>query len=439
MDTITLDTAVQLAGDVRAGRRSAVSITREYLARIEQYDGNLNAFQSVRNAGALADAAAVDNDPRRADLPLAGVPVAVKDNMAIAGEPVRHGSAATSAELSPDDDLIVTRLRRAGAVLLGTTRMPELAAWAFTSSQAYGVTRNPIDPGLDPGGSSGGAAAAVAAGMAAVAIGTDGGGSIRVPAAYCGLVGIKPTRGLTPLPGDLADHWYGLSVTGPLARTAGDVRLVLEVLSGKPVAAGGAGVLRIATSTKSPSPLARLDTHQRTAMTVATERLVQLGHDVTAADPDYPLTLLNVWGRAWLGGIAEEVQRLGLDPALLERRTRAMVRRGRKRPRPGDTDEWARRAESFFADHDVLATPVTARTPARAGALNGRGYLATYLASARAVPFCQAWNLAGYPAVTVPVGVAKGLPLAVQLVGPPNSEATLLALAATLQNPRSAT
>src|SRR5664279_2164437 len=192
----------------------------------------------------------------RSELPLAGVPVAVKDNIAVAGEQVRHGSDATCSDPAVTDDELVGRLRRAGAVVVGITRMPELAAWAFTSSTAFGVTRNPWNPDLDPGGSTGGGAVAVASGMAALALGTDGGGSLRVPAAYCGVVGVKPGRGEVPLPDGLQEHWYGLSVAGPIARTAADAALALAVLRNQQptVLERAPGALRIAVSRRSPVP-----------------------------------------------------------------------------------------------------------------------------------------------------------------------------------------
>src|SRR3954451_178228 len=258
--------ALDLAAAVREGRRTAVDVVREHLDRIADRDQELNAFCAVRSGAALAEAAAVDADAHRARLPLAGVPVAVKDNIAVRGEQVRHGSAATSATPASTDDPLVARLRAAGCVVVGTTRMPELAAWGFTASAAGGATRNPWDPARDPGGSTGGGAAAVAAGLAALALGTDGGGSLRIPAAACGLVGVKPTTGLVPLPGGRDEHWYGLTVAGPIVRTAADAAAALSVLGGQPVAVADPGPLRIAVSGKSPSPLGRPDVHQRAAV-----------------------------------------------------------------------------------------------------------------------------------------------------------------------------
>lgn len=435
------ESACAIADDVRAGRRTAVDVVAAHLDRIAERDGELNAFQAVRATEALAEAAAVDAHPRRAELPLAGVPVAVKDNTAVAGVALRHGSAATSDEPAPADDELVARVRAAGGVIIGSTRMPELAAWGFTSSRAFGVTRNPLDPHLDPGGSSGGAAAAIAAGMAAVAVGTDGGGSIRIPAACCGLVGVKPTAGLVPLPGGAAEHWCGLSVAGPIARTTADAAALLAVLAGDPALTSPAdvpGPLRVACSARPPALPTRADVHQLAALDVATHALRALGHAVAAAHPPYPSTLPQQWQRRWWAGIATDVERLGLDPARLEPRTRAMARRGRRvlrfgGPRPAVAAAWRERATRWFADHDVLVTPAVARRPGRAGALNGRGYAATWLAQATAVPYTPAWNLAGLPAVVVPVGERDGFPLVVQLVGPAGSERLLLALAAALE------
>jgi amidase len=320
--------------------------------------------------------------------------------------------------------------------------MPELAAWAFTSSRAFGATRNPIDASLDPGGSTGGGAAAVADGMAALALGTDGGGSIRVPAAHCGLVGIKPSAGLVPLPGGLSEHWCGLTVTGAIARTPGDLAAALAVLAATPLAVSDAPPpgLRIALSLRSPSPLGRPDHHQRAAVRVGAQILREAGHHIEPADPPYPRTLLQQWGRLWHAGIAVEAARLGLDRRDVEPRTAAMMRRGARTARAGNdlsavAAAWRERAERWFGSYDLLLLPVVARGPGRAGALMDRGYLATYLASARSVPFTQAWNLAGFPAVTVPVGSRDGLPMAVQVVGRPGTDSVLLALTGQLQRP----
>lgn len=433
--------AVAIAADVRAGRTSAVQVVESHLARVDRHNPGLGALRSTRHAAALAEAAAVDARVDRAELPLAGVPVAVKDNIAVAGEQVRHGSAATDPAAAGIDDELVARLRRAGAVVIGISAMPELAAWAYTSSEAFGVTRNPWDAGLDPGGSTGGGAVAVATGMAALALGTDGGGSLRIPAAYCGLVGLKPGRGVVPLPGGATEHWCGLTSAGPIARTSADAALALGVLSGErsvpPVAVGRR---RVAVSLRAPVPTTRADAHQHAAVARAAEVLRALGHEVVAAHPPYPPMLLQRWSRYWWAGVALDAQRLAVAPERLERRTRRMVAKGRRvlgrgGPDPRRAQAWRDRASAWFAGFDAVLMPTTATTPPAAGLFDGKGYLSTFLAAGKSWPYCQAWNLAGLPAVSVPVGVRGGLPLSVQLAGGPGREADLLALAAELEHP----
>ena len=436
-----LQSAAQIATAVRDGRTSAVDVVTTHLARIDRHNGTLGALRATRHALALAEAAEVDARPDRDRLPLAGVPVAIKDNIAVAGEQARHGSAATDPAVAQSDDELVARLRRAGAVVVGISAMPELAAWAYTSSTAYGVTRNPWDVSRDPGGSTGGGAVAVATGMAALALGTDGGGSLRVPAAYCGLVGLKPGQGVVPLPGGVAEHWCGLSAAGPIARTAADAALALAVLGGnEPAPLPHVGRMRIAVSLRCPVPTSRADAHQRAAITLAADRLRALGHEVVEANPPYPPTLVQRWSRRWWAGIALDAEQLGVDENLLEPRTRRMVAKGRRvlragGPRPQVATAWRDRASAWFADYDAVLMPTTATTPPAAGAFDGKGYLATFLAAGKSWPYCQAWNLAGLPALSAPVGLRDGLPLSVQLATRAGRELDLLALAARLQHP----
>jgi amidase len=435
--------ATALAARVRSGASTAVEVARAHLSRIAERDPYLGAFQASDAERVLAEAGGVDARPDRFALPLAGVPVAIKDNVAVAGYATRHGSAATSVSPARRDDELVKRLRRAGAVVVGTTRMPELAAWGFTHS-VLGATRNPLDPSRDPGGSSGGSAAAVAAGMAALALGTDGGGSIRIPAAYCGLVGLKPGTGEVPLPGGAAEHWFGLSAVGPLARTAADAALLLAVLAGRDPADAlraidSGGEPNVAVSLRSPSPVAELRPANRLATVGAAVLLRAGGARLAAADPPYPRSLASHWSVRWQAGVAQDVATLGLDLAAIEPRTAAVVRQGRRvlrlgGPRPATAAAWRERFLAWLAAgrHDVLLTPAVAGPPVVAGGLRHRGYLATLLLSAARVPYTQAWNLAGLPAVVVPVRVS-GRPVAVQLVGRPGAELVLLAVAARLE------
>lgn len=190
-------TATDIAEAVRSGARTASAVTEDALDRIAQRDSTIGAFQVVRAERVLAEADAVDARTDRHTLPLAGVPIAIKDNVPVRGEPMRDGSRGSHRGPQPADHEVVTRLRAAGAVVVGITRVPELCVFGATDS-AFGRTRNPWDPSRTPGGSSGGSAAAVAAGMVPLAHGNDGMGSIRIPAACCGLVGLKPGLGVVP-------------------------------------------------------------------------------------------------------------------------------------------------------------------------------------------------------------------------------------------------
>jgi amidase len=438
-------TAREIAALVRDGRASAVRVAEAHLARIAERDPEVGAFQAHDPERVRVEAAAVDARPDRFALPLAGVPVAVKDNVAVSGYPTRHGSAATGTDPARRDDELVRRLRAAGAVIVGKTRMPELAIWGFTHS-ALGTTRNPHDPARDPGGSTGGGAAAVAAGMAALALGTDGGGSIRIPAAYCGLVGLKPGRDAVPLPGGADEHWCGLSVAGPLARSAADAALMFDVLPGR----GGArqqdgpeepvptDVNRVVLSLRSPFPVGRLHPDHRAAARGAAARLRADGVAVVLADPPYGWRLTGQWTRRWHAGVARDVDALDLDPSRLEPRTATIARKGRRvlrltPPREGAPWRWRDRFLHWLDGHDLMVGPATAAGPFPAGRPVGGRYLPTLLRSAARTPYTPAWNLAGLPAVVVPVLVA-GKPIGVQLVGRPGEEHRLLAVAARLEH-----
>jgi amidase len=325
---------------------------------------------------------------------------------------------------------------------VGKTRMPELAIWPFTESSALGGTRNPLDPTRNAGGSTGGGAAAVAAAMVPLALGTDGGGSCRIPAANCGVVGLKPARGTLSLPGGLPDHWYGLTVVGTITTTAADAALALAVLAGAAAQAEQAQSsvverpLRIAVSGRAPSPLARPDRLARAGLGRAVELLRAAGHTVTYDNPPYPQTLLQQFSRHWLAGVAEEVDTLGLRTSLLERRTRTVVAKGnrlrsRGLPRNSDAQSWRARALGWFENVDVLLSPVVARQAPAAGWAEGRGYLPTYLDVARSIPYTQAWNLAGLAAISVPVGRVGRAALSAQLVAP--TESAILQAAASIE------
>lgn len=435
-------TARDTAAAVRAGTLTPNAAVEAALARIAAHDGRVGAFRHVRTAAARAEADALAAHPDLATLPLAGVPVAVKDNLPVAGEAMRVGSAASSDRAQPADHPVVARLRAAGAIVVGLTHVPELCLWPATES-ALGTARNPWNVARTAGGSSGGSAAAVAAGMVPLAVGNDGLGSIRIPAAACGLVGVKP--GLGTVPAQIGRNaWFGYSENGPLATTVADAALMLAVMAGAPIAPppDELPMLRVALSTRSPALGVRVDP----AATAAAERVAALladaGHRLARRDPPSPpldaLHVLATWGQ----GAADELDDLlaaGGDPARVEPRTRAHARFGRLLDKLGFGGEAARAAlrarfRAFFADVDILVTPTLARTAIAADGWMAGGWRRSVAASVAFAPFPGAWNAAGVPALTVPVArSADGLPLGVQLVGPPGSEARLLALAALVE------
>lgn len=429
-------TAHELAALVRAGEVRPVDVVRAHLERIAELDAVLGAFQTVRAEAAVAEAVELE---RRADisaLPLAGIPVAVKDCVDVAGEPTRCGSLTSDPGPRPDDHELVRRLRAAGAIIVGKTRVPELCAWPWTDG-TFGVTRNPWDLSRTAGGSSGGSAAAVASGMVPIAHGSDGGGSVRIPAAACGLVGVKPGAGVVP--GDPGrSGWHGLSVNGALATTVADAALLLSVLADQPglaAVAPPARPLRIAVSVK-PQLRTRVDDVMTDAVLTAAGLLGSLGHTITLADPPLPAAPLLTAGVRATSGMAEEAS--GVPLRRLERRNRPQVAAGRllRRAhvlRDGPRERFRAAALAFFTEHDVLLTPTIARPPVPAEGWMQRGWLPNVRGSSYAA-FTGAWNVAGLPAVAVPGGEPRdGLPVSVQVIGGEGQEATLLALAAQLE------
>jgi amidase len=418
---------------LRAGRLTAVELLELCLARLDRLDGRLGAFRTVFREAALVEAQAAD--AARAggeDRPLLGLPVAVKDNVMVAGHAPSMGTGSPEPPAGRDAEQ-VRRLRAAGAVVVGTTHLPELALWPFTESATWGPTRNPWALDRTPGGSSGGSAAAVAAGIVPVATASDGGGSIRIPAACCGLVGLKPTRGRVPLSPD-AEHWHGLSVAGVVTRTVADTALLLSVLTdgALPDAVAEPGPLTLGWSVKAPVPTG-VHPAVRGALDGALEVLRGLGHSVRRADPAYgkaqPSFLLR-----YARGARDDLVRL-VDPRATEPRTRAVGRLGGRVP-----DRLVERAKAWGDEAaatavpdgvDVLVTPTLAAPPVRVGSLTGLGTLAK---AGRVVPFTPAWNVTGLPALSLPAGLTDdGVPLAVQLVGRAGSEELLLGLAAAYE------
>jgi amidase len=433
-------TARQISRAVRRGDASATQVVADHLDHMAAADPVVSAFRTVRASAAIVEAEKVDEQDDLANLPLAGVPVAVKENTAVAGLPVWNGSAAARTEVAEEDHEIVRRLRGAGAVIVGISRMPELGLWGLTDDETA-TTRNPWRTDRTPGGSSGGAAAAVASGMVPVAHGTDGLGSIRIPAACCGLLGLKPGRDV--IPRELGgDDWFGLTEHGILSTTVSDMLDAFHVLAGRrPEKLVPPPRLRVAVSTRSPVVGVRVDRPNRDAVAATARLLVAAGHDTVAADPVYPTSLVRGTLATWCAAAATSVSSSGIEPAALQARTQRHVALGDWALRKGyvrdsDRESFRDRSIAFLSDRsfDLMITPALAGAPPAAGGWHDRPWRMSMMTSLRYAPFQAAWNVAGLPALVVPVGVRPdGLPVAVQLVGPPGAEMSLLAVAGQLE------
>ncbi|MFJ9147565.1 amidase [Streptomyces sp. NPDC102270] len=454
---MTYDRSAGLVETARAladGTITSRALVEQTLARIEASQGPLNAFRIVRTRAALAEAEAADAQlAAGVRKPLLGVPVAVKDDMDVAGEPTAFGCQGEYPAVARDGEA-VRRLRAAGAVIVGKTNTCEFGQWPFTEGPAFGATRNPWSPEHTPGGSSGGSAAAVAAGLVPAALGSDGAGSVRIPASWTHLVGIKPQRGrISTWP--RGESFQGITVNGTLARTVADAALLLDAAAGnhpldphRPPAVDASaavgrdpGRLRIALALKPPFTAlpARLQPEVRARVVELAEKLSALGHLVEEADPPYGQIGLTFIPRA-TAGIAERVREAPF-PALLDRRTRDAARLGGLLG--GVPLRAARRAEAvlhrriggFFTSYDIVLAPTTAAPPPRIGAMLELSGLATDRAMIAACPYAWPWNVLGWPGVNVPAGfVGGGLPVGAQLLGPANSEPLLLSLAAQLED-----
>jgi amidase len=416
---------------VREGDVSARELVELSLERIGRFDPQLNAFGAVYAEQALAEADA----PRPG--PLSGVPVAVKDEMDIAGEITSRGTGAITEPAERDAE-VVQRLRDAGAIVIGKTKMPELGLWPFTESITWGVTRNPWDPDRTPGGSSGGSAAAVAAGLVPAALAADGAGSIRIPAACCGLFGLKPQAYRVPRE-DADTHWICF---GGLTRSVADARLMYDVLA-PGIDRPARRLLKIAYSERfPPATRGKLTAETLRALRDTADLLRGLGHAVVERDPDFRTRDVPVILGLMFRGIRDFVDEIE-RPQRLERRTRHLARPGRlvsdrTVDRLLDAERrLAARVGRLWDDFDVLLMPMLAEPAVPAQVMEGRGATVTYLWESGWAPFGVLWNSTGQPAASVPAGfTSDGLPLAVQLVGRPHGEGTLLALSEEIEAAR---
>ena len=445
--------ATELVAAYAAGTLSPVEVTRAVLDRITSLNGALNAFCLVDGDGANAQARRSEARWRsgRPLGPLDGVPTSIKDLLLTRGWPTLRGSRTVDPNQEwADDAPAVARLREAGAVLVGKTTTPELGWKGVTDGPLTGVTRNPHDPSRTSGGSSGGAAAAVAAGMGALAVGTDGGGSVRIPAGFCGIVGLKATYGRVPI--HPASPFGTLSHAGPMARSVADAALMLDVLSGADVRDwsaldrpadrfadridGGVAGLRLAYS----ADLGYVDVDPEVAACVraAVEVLAGLGAHVEQVDPGFadPVDAFHV---LWFAGAAKAVESAapaqweGLDPGL-----RAIAEEGRTLSALDYLEATAQRMALgtrmglFHERFDLLVTPTLPIPAFEAGREVPPGWPAPRWTSW--TPFTYPFNLTQQPAVSVPCGsTAAGLPVGLQIVGPRFADALVLRAAAAYE------
>jgi amidase len=424
---------------------SAREVTEACLARIGALDRRLNAFKEVYAEQALAAADEADRRVTQGDpAPLLGVPVALKDDVAVAGRVTGYGTSATR-RVAVLDSAVVRLLREAGAVVVGKTHLPELAIYGFTESRSHGITRNPWDVRRTPGGSSGGSAAAVAAGLVGIASASDGAGSIRIPAASCGLFGFKPSPGRTVGSGG----WGGLSVQGAMARSVADSAWYVDLVAspGAEPLTPSVGrdprrlVVGVSTAPMRVGVRGTVDAEVLAAVEDAARTLADLGHEVRAVD--LPLDrAAQEFSLRYLRAIHDSAG-LVEEPRRLESRTRQLVRLGgavpgraaRRARAAGERD--AGRLGKALRGVDLLLTPVTNRLPVPVGRWAHTGGLRTVLGMSRVYGFTPLWNHLGRPAAAVPAGLSgAGLPLAVQLVGRRERDAELMAVCAQLERAR---
>jgi amidase len=455
--------AVELGRLVRAGEVTATELVEASLRAIESADPGLNAFTLVDADRALEAAGAIESGDER---PFAGVPLAIKDLTAVAGQRFTMGSELFGDYTPGHDSFVVRRLREAGCVIVGRTNLPEFGILPVTEPRRFGPTRNPWDTERTPGGSSGGSAAAVAAGLVPVAHGSDGGGSIRIPAACCGLVGLKPSRGRISRGPEVGDDF--LVTDGVLTRTVADTAALLDVLEGyepgdstwapppaEPFAESARrdpGTLRVAFTTVSAIE-SELDPVAERAVRDAAELLESLGHEVREVEPpwagqgDVLPTFTAAFGTNIGLGIRYGKIITGREPTpeLVEPLSWEFHRRMQEVSGPEyllairQLQAQARAIIGLWAEIDVLMTPALGQRPVPIGEIDACSDdpWDDFRRSGAFTPFTAIFNVSGQPAISVPLFHGDdGLPLAVQLAGAPAGEATLLSLASQLEQAR---
>jgi amidase len=452
--------AVDLAAMVRSGEISSRELVETSLRRIEELNPALNAFVDVDGERALATADSIKVGDER---PFAGVPIAIKNNRPVQGLRLTYGCSLMEHNMCDYDHNVTRRLKEAGFVIVGTTTLPEYGILPTSEARLFGPTRNPWDLQRTPGGSSGGAAAALASGMIPVAHGNDGGGSIRIPAACCGLVGLKPARGRISAAPELGDS--SLGIDGVLTRNVADTAAILDVLAGyepgdatwapppaEPFAQSAIrepGCMRIASTVLPPVPGAVVDPMCAAAVADAAELLRALGHEVEEVDPPWQADgLTELFGAVFSNHIALSIAYSGMvagrEPAAEDMEPMSWAIYSMIQTMSAvqgmaaavQLQAFARRLITFLSPYDALLTPALAERPLPLGTLDTAAPdpMSTFTRSGLFTPFTPVFNASGQPGISLPLYQGEdGLPLGVQLVGRPAGEAQLLALATQLE------
>jgi amidase len=453
--------AGELAGLVRSGEVSARELVQTSLDRIEELNPRLNAFVDVFADEALAAADAVEPGDER---PFAGVPIAIKNNRAVEGQRLTFAAEFFGDFVAPYDHNVTRRLKEAGFIVVGSTTLPEYGILPVTEGRRFGPTRNPWDTERTPGGSSGGSAAAVASGMVPVAHANDGGGSTRIPAACCGLVGLKPQRGRVSLAPEVGGTF--LVVDGVLTRTVGETAQILDVLAGhelgdafwapepeQPFADAAVqepGRLRIALTTTLPLPDAPLDPVCARAAHDAADLLRSLGHEVVEEEAPWQIPgTLDLFTASFGPGIATQIafaaMIAGREPteADMEPLSWAIwnvckqIDSTQALTAEFQLQGFARAIVAWTAQYDAVLTPSLAEAPVTIGTIDACSAdpMADFARSGAFTPYAAISNITGSPAISLPLYQREenGLPLGVQLIGQPAQEGALLALAAQLE------
>lgn len=447
--------AVEMAAAIREKRLSPVEVTEAVLGRIEAANPKVNAYCTVTADAARRAASAAETAVMHGDAlgPLHGVPVSVKDLTPTRGVRTTYGSKVYEHHVPDEDAIIVERLKAAGAIIMGKTNTPEFGFMGVTDNAIFGPTRNPWHPGRHAGGSSGGAAAAVVSGMAPLAQGSDGGGSIRIPASFCGAFGLKPSYGRVPR-GPGAPDWQTLSHLGPITRTVADAALMLEVMAGRderdrhslaeqsvsclPLAEGGLKGMRIGWS--ADLGYAAVDPEVLAATTASLGAFEELGAEVQDAgvDLEHPGgTFAAIWGVTFASNYLDRLDewRDLMDPRLV-----AMIEQAKDisavayAQAAREREQLWQRIRPVFEEYDVLLTPSTA-----VAAFDVNAFEVTEIGDVKGTavdwtPFSYPFNFTGQPAASVPCGwTGEGTPIGLQIVGRRFDEAAVLRVAAAFE------